>query len=301
MMRDRMMTNRWLQGIAALLCTLALSGPAVAAGTQRTFASPEMAVEALVDGVARNDGAEVRAILGIKSEKLVPLDSVSLDDRLTFLAAWAQGHRILNDGDKAARLELSTGWTLPIPLARTSQGWVFNTEAGKAEVRIRRIGRNELAAIETLHAYVDAQREYAGQDRNGDGIGEFAQKIISSPGKQDGLYWPTADGEPESPAGPLLDTRNLKDGYHGYRFRILKAQGKAAPGGEKSYVRNGHMSEGFAAVAWPARPGESGLMSFIVNQDGVVYQKYLGPNTAAVAQAMTRFDPDSSWTALPRP
>ena len=119
MMRDRMMTNRWLQGIAALLCTLALSGPAVAAGTQRTFASPEMAVEALVDGVARNDGAEVRAILGIKSEKLVPLDSVSLDDRLTFLAAWAQGHRILNDGDKAARLELSTGWTLPIPLART--------------------------------------------------------------------------------------------------------------------------------------------------------------------------------------
>jgi hypothetical protein len=296
-----MMKNRWLQGIAALLCTLALSGPAAAAGTQRTFASPELAVEALVDGVARNDGAEVRAILGIKSEKLVPLDSVSLDDRLTFLAAWAQGHRILNDGDKAARLELSTGWTLPIPLARTSQGWVFDTEAGKAEVRIRRIGRNELAAIETLHAYVDAQREYAGQDRNGDGIGEFAQKIISSPGKQDGLYWPTADGEPESPAGPLLDTRNLKDGYHGYRFRILKAQGKAAPGGEKSYVRNGHMSEGFAAVAWPARPGESGLMSFIVNQDGVVYQKYLGPNTAAVAQAMTRFDPDPSWTALPRP
>ncbi len=301
MMRDRMMKNRWLQGTVALLCALGLSGPAMAAGTQRTFASPEMAVEALVDGVARNDGAEVRAILGIKSEKLVPLDSVSLDDRLTFLAAWAQGHRILNDGDKAARLELSTGWTLPIPLARTSQGWVFNTEAGKAEVRIRRIGRNELAAIETLHAYVDAQREYAGQDRNGDGIGEFAQKIISSPGKQDGLYWPTADGEPESPAGPLLDTRNLKDGYHGYRFRILKAQGKAAPGGEKSYVRNGHMSEGFAAVAWPARPGESGLMSFIVNQDGVVYQKYLGPNTAAVAQAMTRFDPDPSWTALPRP
>jgi len=301
MMRDRMMTNRWLQGIAALLCTLALSGPAVAAGTQRTFASPEMAVEALVDGVARNDGAEVRAILGIKSEKLVPLDSVSLDDRLTFLAAWAQGHRILNDGDKAARLELSTGWTLPIPLARTSQGWIFNTEAGKAEVRIRRIGRNELAAIATLRALVDAQREYAEQDRNGDGVREFAQKIISAPGKQDGLYWPTADGEPESPAGPLLDTTNLKDGYHGYRFRILKAQGAAAPGGAKSYVRDGRLSEGFAAIAWPAHPGESGLMSFIVNQDGSVYQKYLGPNTAAIAQAMTRFDPDASWTALPAP
>jgi len=136
-----MMKNRCLQGIAALLCALALSGPATAAGPQRTFASPEMAVEALVDGVARNDGAEVRAILGIKSDKLVPLDSVSLDDRLAFLAAWAQGHRIVNDGDKVARLELSTGWTLPIPLTRTSQGWVFDTEAGKAEVRIRRIGR----------------------------------------------------------------------------------------------------------------------------------------------------------------
>ncbi len=301
MMRDCMMTNRWLQGVAALLCALVLSGPAAAAGTQRSFASPEMAAEALVDGVARNDGAEVRATLGIGSEKLVPLDSVSLDDRLAFLAAWAQGHRILNDGDKVARLELSTGWTLPIPLVRTSQGWVFDTEAGKAEVRIRRIGRNELAAIETLRAFVDAQREYAGQDRNGDGIGEFAQKIISSPGKQDGLYWPTAAGEQESPAGPLLDTKDLKDGYHGYRFRILKAQGKAAPGGAKSYVKDGRMSEGFAAVAWPARPGESGLMTFIVSQDGSIYQKYVGPNTAAIAQTMTRFDPDASWSALPSP
>ena len=261
MMRDRLMTIRWLQGVAALVCALVLSGPAAAAGTQRSFASPEVAVEALVDGVARSDGAEVRAILGIGSEKLVPLDSVSLDDRLAFLAAWAQGHRILNDGDDAARLELSTGWTLPIPLVRTSQGWVFDTEAGKAEVRIRRIGRNELAAIATLRALVDAQREYAGQDRNGDGIREYAQKIISAPGKQDGLYWPTAAGEPESPAGPLLETKDLKDGYHGYRFRILKAQGKAAPGGAKSYVRDGRLSEGFAAVAWPAHPGDRGLMT----------------------------------------
>jgi hypothetical protein len=168
-------------------------------------------------------------------------------------------------------------------------------------MRIRRIGRNELAAIETLRAFVDAQREYAEIDRNADGVREFAQKILSSPGKQDGLYWPTPAGEPESPAGPLLETKDLKDGYHGYRFRILKAQGKAAPGGEKSYLRDGRMSEGFAAVAWPARPGETGLMTFIVNHDGVVYQKYLGPNTTAIAQSMTRFDPDSSWTALPAP
>ena len=298
-MKDRTMTNGWLQGIAALLCALALSGTVSAAGTQKTFASPEMAVNALVDGVARNDGAEVRAILGIQSEKLVPLDSVSLDDRLAFLAAWAQGHRIVNDGDKVARLELSTGWTLPIPLVRTSQGWVFDTQAGEAEVRVRRIGRNELAAIETMRAYVDAQQEYAEQDRIGDGIREFAQKILSSPGKQDGLSWPTADDEPESPAGPLLETRDLKDGYHGYRFRILKAQGKAAPGGARSYVKDGRMTEGFALVGWPARYNETGLMTFIVNQDGAVYQKHLGPNSASIADAMTRFDPDASWTALP--
>ena len=294
-----MMKNRWWPGIPALLCALALSGQVAAAGVQRTFASPELAVTALVDGVARNDGAEVRSILGIQSERLVPLDSVSLDDRLAFLAAWAQGHRILEDGDKVARLELSTGWTLPIPLVRTSQGWVFDTQAGKAEVRLRRIGRNELSAIETMRAYVEAQQEYAEQDRNGDGIREFAQKILSSPGRQDGLYWPTADGEPESPLGPLLETSDLKDGYHGYRFRILKAQGKAAPGGARSYVKDGRMTDGFALVGWPARYNETGLMTFIVNQDGVVYQKYLGPDTAAIAGAMTRFDPDASWAALP--
>jgi len=152
-----------------------------------------------------------------------------------------------------------------------------------------------------MRAYVEAQREYAAQDRNGDGIREFAQKILSSPGKQDGLSWPTPPGEPESPAGPLLETKDLKDGYHGYRFRILKAQGKAAPGGARSYVKDGRMTEGFALIGWPARYGETGLMTFVVNQDGIVYQKHLWPNSAAIAGAMTRFDPDPSWTALPTP
>lgn len=301
MMKNRMMTNRCLRGAVALLFALGLSAQAAAGGTQKAFASPEIAVEALVDSVARNDDVEARAILGINSERLLPLDQLSSEDRLTFLAAWAKGHRILQDSDKAARLELSSGWTLPIPMVRTTNGWIFDTVAGKEEVRIRRIGRNELAAIETLRALVDAQQEYAEQDRNGDGVREFAQKILSSSGKQDGLYWPTAAGEPESPAGPLLDTRDLKDGYHGYRFRILKAQGKAAPGGGKSYVKDGRLSEGFAAVAWPAHPGETGLMTFIVNHNGIVYQKYLGANTAAIAGAMTRFDPDASWTAVPAP
>jgi hypothetical protein len=300
-MKDRMMSNRWLKGAAALLFALALSGPSVAAGTQKTFASPEIAVEALVDSLARNDDDEMRAILGLEYDKLLSLDALAAEDRLAFLAAWANGHRILRDSDTLARLEVSSGWALPIPLVRNAGGWVFDTKAGKEEMRIRRIGRNELAAIETMYAFVEAQREYAEQDRNGNGIREFAQKILSSPGKRDGLFWPTADGEPESPAGPLLETKDLKDGYHGYRFRILKAQGKAAPGGARSYVRDGRMTEGFALIGWPARHGETGLMTFVVNQDGIVYQKYLGPNSTAIAKAMTRFDPDPSWTALPAP
>ena len=293
-----------MKGAAALLFTLVLSAPCAAAGTQKTFASPEIALEALealVDSLARNDDAEMRAILGLKYDYLLPLNNLTAEDRLAFLGAWAKGHRILRDSDTVARLEVSSGWTLPIPLVRTANGWVFDTRAGKEEMRTRRIGRNELAAIETMRAYVEAQREYAAQDRNGDGIREFAQKILSSPGKQDGLSWPTPPGEPESPAGPLLETKDLKDGYHGYRFRILKAQGKAAPGGARGYVKDGRMTEGFALIGWPARYGETGLMTFVVNQDGIVYQKHLWPNSAAIAGAMTRFDPDSSWTALPTP
>ena len=257
-----------------------------------------MAVEALVDSLARNDDAEMRAILGLNYERLMSLDDLSADDRLAFLAAWAKGHRLLRDSDTVARLELNSGWTLPIPVVRTGSGWIFDTRAGKDEMRTRRIGRNELAAIETMYAYVDAQREYAEQDRNGDGILEFAQKILSSPGKQDGLSWPTTADEPESPAGPLLETKDLKDGYHGYRFKILKAQGKSAPGGARSYVNGGRMTEGFALVGWPARYGETGLMTFIVNHDGVVYEKYLGPDTANLVGAMTKFNPDASWRAV---
>jgi hypothetical protein len=296
-----MMSNRWMKGAAALLFALALSAPCTAAGTQQTFASPEIAMETLVDTLARNDDAGMRAILGLKYGQLLSLDDLAAEDRLAFLGAWSRGHRILRDSDTVARLEVSSGWTLPIPVVRTANGWLFDTQAGKEEMRTRRIGRNELAAIEIMHAFVEAQREYAALDRNDDGVREFAQKILSSPGKQDGLFWPTPAGEPESPAGPLLETKDLKDGYHGYRFRILKAQGKSAVGGARSYVKEGRMTEGFALIGWPARYSETGLMTFVVNQDGIVYQKHLGPNSAAIAGAMTRFDPDRSWTALPTP
>jgi len=300
-MKGPIMNNRWVKATAALICTLAMSVSFAVAGTQKIFASPEIAAEALVDSLARNDDAEIRAILGVEYARLMSLDDLASEDRLAFLAAWAGGHRILRDSDMLARLEVSSGWTLPIPLVRSGSGWIFDTPAGKEEMRIRRIGRNELAAIEIMHAFVEAQREYAALDRNDDGVREFAQKILSSPGKQDGLSWPTPAGEPESPAGPLLETKDLKDGYHGYRFRILKAQGKAAPGGARSYIKDGRMTEGFALIGWPARHGDTGLMTFMVNQDGIVHQKYLGPDTAAIAGAMTRFDPGPSWTALPAP
>jgi len=294
------MRNRCLKGVATLIFALAVAVPCMA-GVQKIFATPEAAVDALVDSVARQDDAELRAVLGSDYGQLISLDALSAEDRYDFLAAWAKGHRIALDNERTARLELNGGWTLPMPIIQTGNGWKFDVQAGRKEMRTRRIGRNELAAIQSMHAYVDAQREYAAKDLNGDGILDFAQKILSSSGKKDGLSWPAAAGEPESPLGPLFETKDLKDGYHGYRFHILKAQGPAAQGGARNYVQGGRMTEGFALVGWPARYGETGVMTFIVNHDGVVYQKPLGPQSGAIAGAMTRFNPDPSWKALPVP
>lgn len=293
-------TGRWWprRGVALLLvAALAATAPAMA---QQIFPTPEAAVDALADGLARHDDAKVRVVLGPDYRRLIPLDATSAEDRTNFLAAWSQGHRIERDGANA-RLVLSDGWTLPIPMARSGEGWAFDARAGVEEVRLRRIGRNELAAIKASYAYYDAQREYAEQDRNGDGILEYARRLLSTPGKRDGLYWATPDGETPSPAGPLLDTRDIKDGYYGYRFKILEAQGAAANGGKRAYLSRGKLTNGFALVAWPARYGDTGVMSFLVNHDGVVYQKDLGTASDATASAMKRFDPDATWTALPPP
>ncbi len=288
----------FLRAGSALLLTAALA--TAPAHAQQVFPTPERAVDALVDGLARHDDAEVRAVLGPEYRRLMPLDAIAEDDRTNFLAAWAQGHRIESSG-ASARLVLQNGWALPVPIVRRGEGWVFDVRAGEEELRIRRIGRNELAVINAMYAYFDAQREYATQDRDGDRILEYARRFVSSPGQHDGLYWPTADGEPPSPAGPLFETRGLKDGYFGYRFRILDAQGPHANGGARSYLSHGQLANGFALVAWPVRYGDTGVMTFLVNHDGVVYQKDLGPTSAAIAGAMKRFDPDASWTALPAP
>ena len=289
----------WPRGVAALLFVTALAATAPALA-QRIFPTPEAAVDALVDGLARHDNDEVHVVLGSDYRRLMPLDAVSEEDRADFLDAWSQGHRIERNGTEA-RLVLTNGWTLPIPLIRSGEGWVFDVRAGAEEVRIRRIGRNELATIKAMYAFYDAEREYAEQDRNGDGVLEYARRFLSHPGKHDGLYWATPDGEPPSPAGPLFDTRDLKDGYHGYRFKILEAQGPAASGGARSYLSRGHLANGFALVAWPARYGETGVMSFLINHDGVVYQKNLGDASVTIAKKMTRFDPDTTWVAVPPP
>jgi hypothetical protein len=280
-----------------LVAALAIAGPTLA---QRMFPTPEAAADALVDGLARSDDAEVRVVLGPDYRRLIPVDAATGEDVTDFLAAWSKGHRVDRDGARA-RLVLSDGWTLPIPIVRSGDGWAFDARAGAEEMRVRRIGRNELAAINAMYAYVDAQREYAREDRNGDGMLEYARRFLSNPGKHDGLYWATPDGEPPSPAGPLFDTRDIKDGYYGYRFRILEGQGSAASGGARSYLSRGQLANGFALVAWPARYGDTGVMSFLVNHDGVAYQKNLGAASAAIAGAMTRFDPDATWTPLPPP
>ncbi len=277
---------------------LALAMPSYA---QTPYPTPEAAADGLVDGLARHDWDQVKATLGPQYGKLVPAGSVSADDVTNFLAGWSKGHRIVTESADRAHLELANGWRLPVPMVKSAKGWSFDTVGAADEMRTRRIGRNELAAIQAMYGYVDAQREYAEADRNGDGVLEYAQKILSSPGKKDGLFWANKEGEAVSPLGPLLDTEKVEDGYHGYRFKILKAQGTHAKGGARDYVKSGKMTRGYALVAWPATFGETGVMSFIVNQDGVAYEKDLGAGGAAIAKAMTRFDPDSTWKALPPP
>jgi hypothetical protein len=287
-------------GAVALAATLAIAAPAHA---QKAFPTPEAAADALIDGIARHDPDAVNTVLGADYKRYIPMDDTSAEDRTNFLAAWARNHKVVTTGDRAM-VEVGThGWTMPIPLVKTGAGWSFDTRAASEEMRIRRIGRNELAAIQVVLAYVDAQREYAARDWDGDGARSYAMRNLSTPGKRDGLYWASLPGEPESPLGPAFADARPGQPYHGYAFRILTAQGPSAPGGAKSFVKNGRMTEGFGLIAWPAKYDYTGVMTFIVSQDGVVYEKDLGPNTATAAAAIKSFNPDSSWqkATLPKP
>lgn len=279
---------------------LGIGGTPAAWAQQKTFASPEAALQAFGDAVTSSDEDGLAAILGRDVRKFVP--PVGADYRYRFLEAWAKGHGLRREGDAKALVTVGThGWTFPFPIVKTAQGWRFDRAAGIDEMRVRRIGRNEHAVGQVMLAIFDAQKEYAAVDRNGDGLLEYAARTRSSPGRTDGLYWPTKAGEPESPLGPAMTAAaaaggSAEIGYYGYRYRILHAQGSHAPGGAYDYMVRGRMIGGFAAVAWPVKYGETGVMTFIVSHDGVVYEKDLGPGTEAQAKAMTRFDPGPGWT-----
>jgi hypothetical protein len=279
--------------------------PLAAEAKQKGFKSPEEAVTALVEAVKGNDTKGLMAIFGPAGKELIFSGDTVADKvgRERFITAYEGQHKLVNEGD--AKVILVVGkeeWPLPIPLVKQGEIWLFNTKEGKEEILNRRIGKNELNAIKVCLAYVDAQREYATKDRDGDKVREYAQQFNSTPGKKNGLYWQAKEGEEQSPMGPLM-AKAAKEGYagivhtpyHGYYYRILKVQGTHAPGGAYSYVINRKMMGGFALVAYPAEFGNSGIMTFIVNQDGVVYQKDLGKETEKIATAMTKYDPDETW------
>jgi hypothetical protein len=294
----------------ALLLSIPLLGVANAAAGQQTFATPEDALGALITALKADDDASLIAIFGEQHKRLVvsPDRAENTALRADALARLEAFHVLEASGpDRLTLLIGEQAWPLPIPLVRENGAWRFATELGEDEMINRRIGANEREAIVVLRAYLDAQRQYASRDRNGDDVLEYAQKLGSTPGKHDGLYWPadTAKGEEASPFGPLvaasasyLKGHQSGDPYRGYHFRILTRQGKKAPGGEFSYVINGHMIAGFAMLAYPDEYGVSGVMSFIVSNTGKIYQKDLGQGTAGKAAQIRSFNPDASWKKI---
>ena len=289
--------NRAARGLCLVVAgTTVLLAPAVRA--QKAYLTPDAAANAFVQSVAVNDTDALKVVVGADYRRYIPHGTA--EDTTNFLAAWAKSHRIVPAGDAKAYLEVGTnGWTLPIPIVKTAAGWSFDTHATPDELRIRRIGRNELNAIQVVLAIGDAEEDYRRFDRDKNGRNDYAPRIISTKGKRDGLYWPTKAGEAESPLGSEVASVKPGEGYHGYHYRVLTAQGKDAPGGAKNYAVNGAMS-GYAVVAWPVKWGDTGVMSFMTSKDGVVYEKDLGPNGAATAKAMREFNPDSSWSKVPQ-
>ena len=273
---------------------------------QQTFASTDEAVAAVIADLKSDNLPALRTIFGPQVGRLLNSGDAVADrtERERFVANYDEQHRIDPTQDGAVLVIGKEEWPFPIPLRKIGERWRFDTAAGEQELINRRIGRNELATIQTMLAYVDAQHDYAAWSQQRGGTAEYAQYLVSHQNKQDGLYWPAKAGEPESPLGPLFaDARGEgyqrsaagRVPYHGYFFRILPAQGPNAPGGSADYIVHGQMLGGFGLVAWPARHGESGVMTFIVNHDATVYQKNLGPRTTMLAETMTRYDPDQSW------
>ena len=304
-------------GAAALLVALVASNSAVAAdkAKQKTFTSPEDAAKAVIAAAKAGNSKEIAAIFGPGSEKVLQSGDKVADKeaRERFAKAAEEANALEKSGEAKAILTVGKDkWPFPVPIVKADSGWRFDLEAGKEEILNRRIGQNELFTMQAVLAYGDAQREYYTRNPDKSKLLHYAQKMASSPGKRDGLYFPVKAGEAPSPLGPRFDAAKAQgyagkaaDGkpapYHGYKYKILTGQGPDAKGGAYDYIAGGKMIGGFGLVAWPATYGNSGVMTFIVNHDGVVYEKDLGPGTEAAAQKLTKFNPDKTWKAVEEP
>jgi len=291
----------WLLAAVVILFTASCSEPDKASAElnvdpalgQAVFAEAEDAANSFARALRTSDLSAFKKMLGADG---LPLDIVDKEDVDNYLKAWDKFHTLLPQGENKLLIAIGEDeWTLPIPITKGPSGWYFDMEEGLEHIRIRQIGRNELATMQVVLAYYDAQMEYAQQDRNGNGFLEYAQKLSSTPGTTDGLFWENEEGEMVSPLGPLLADDSTGPGYYGYHHRILHAQGEAAKGGAYSYMLDDNMRAGFALIAWPTEYGESGVMSFIVSHSGIVYEQNLGPEGAEVAKAMTSYNPGEGW------
>jgi hypothetical protein len=304
---------------ALLLSGTVLTGPAFAADQDKDppleeymstdsppeFDTPEQAVEAFKTTVTGGDFDKLAQLLGLDAAKAKASDGAT--DNFAAIETGVKEKVVLEDQEKAKVLEIGNQlWPLPFPLVKTEGGkWVFDTYAGLEEIADRRVGENEISTIDTVRAYVDAQEDYASEDRDGDGVLEYAQKLISSDGTHDGLYWPSEQGDgDDSPAGPALVDGNALEkakaglGYNGYRYRILTGQGENVAGGKFDYIINGNMIAGFGLVAWPVRYGITGVKTFVVNKAGVVYEADLGDHTSSVADKIRTFNPGDKWSVV---
>jgi hypothetical protein len=312
-MKNEMTTTRvrLARALSIFLLVWLLVTPLASAddsATQQVFPTPGAAVSALVAADKADDMKVLGAILGPDSDQILSSGDPVADKnaRDEFVRRYNEMHRLAYDEQGRVILYIgANNWPVPIPLVKKDSGWVFDTAAGKDELLFRRIGRNELFTIKVLEDLADAQSEYASGTHDGGSEGEFAQKILSDAGKQNGLYWETAEGQPESPIGPLVakataagykkDSGDNPIPFHGYYYKILTEQGKNAPGGAKKYLIDGKMTNGFAFLAYPAEYRASGVMTFMINEDGVIVQKDLGPDTAKLADTISEYNPDKSW------
>ncbi|WP_267225862.1 DUF2950 domain-containing protein [Dyella silvae] len=271
----------------------------MALAQEASYPTADAASAAFVQALRDNDKTVLAKVLGANWKDYIPTEGIDREDVELFLKRYDESHRI-EAADGVSHLNVgSENWVLPLPLVQGNGGWHFDVKKGAEEIRERRIGANELAAQQAMLAYYDAQRDYAAEDRNDDHVLQYAQKLRSSPGKRDGLYWPVTGNEPPSPLGERFAGEEAHGSdFHGYHYRILTAQGPSAPGGAYNYIVGNRMTSGFALIAWPAQYGESGVMSFMVSHDGEIFEKDLGKNGAKVAESMKSFDPDSSWNEV---